>query len=105
MRTLLFFLLLLFCNSTYSQTFSHNNYNRAKTSLNGKWHYIVDPYQAGYLHPHLKPFEEVSIDNSNAFYNNYKVKNPSERVEFDFDLSATLFVPGDWNSQYFSWET
>lgn len=45
---------------------------------------IVDPYDAG----HYEGFSE-----------NRKPKDKSERVEFDFDTSDSLMVPGDWNSQ------
>jgi beta-glucuronidase len=33
------------------------------------------------------------------FYENAKPKNPQELVEYNFDTSGILNVPGDWNSQ------
>lgn len=33
------------------------------------------------------------------FYENAKAKSPRDLVEYDFDISAILNVPGDWNSQ------
>lgn len=53
-------------------------------SLNGTWRFIVDPYETGI---------------GQRFWENRKPKNKSELVEYDFDTSPTLKVPGDWNSQ------
>lgn len=57
---------------------------RTSISLNGIWRAIVDPYETG---------------TGMRFYENAKPKNPRDLVEYDFDTSATLHVPGDWNSQ------
>ena len=32
-------------------------------------------------------------------YRNIKQKNKQDRVEYNFDLAQTLWVPGSWNSQ------
>ena len=58
--------------------------NRTTISLNGAWHYIVDPYETG-----LKA----------RFYTNAKPKDKNDLVEYDFDKSDVLNVPGDWNTQ------
>ena len=34
-----------------------------------------------------------------AFFMNSKPRSESDRIEYDFDTSPTLNVPGDWNSQ------
>lgn len=67
---------------------------RHNMSLNGRWQAIIDPYDVGGLdyHSHL-------LRNNNAFYKNYKPQSPSELVEYDFDTSGQLNVPGDWNTQ------
>jgi len=57
---------------------------RATQSLNGTWHIIVDPYETGL---------------GSRFWENRKPKNKSDLVEYNFDTSPTLQVPGDWNSQ------
>jgi len=57
---------------------------RKTTSLNGTWHFIVDPYQNG---------------DGSRYYENRKPKGPQDLVEYDFATSPTLKVPGDWNSQ------
>ena len=58
--------------------------NRAAISLDGNWHVIVDPYEDGL---------------GARFFQNAKPKTKSDLVEYDFDASGTLLVPGDWNSQ------
>src|ERR1017187_8975374 len=65
---------------------------RNTTSLDGKWKAIVDPYEFGYYDFHLAPSKE-------GFFLDAKPKNPSERIEYNFDTSGSLEVPGDWNSQ------
>lgn len=67
---------------------------RQITSLDGQWHTIVDPYEVGALDYHGQP-----LTNNNAFYKNHKPESKSELVEYDFDSSAQLQVPGDWNTQ------
>lgn len=58
--------------------------NRATTSLDGPWQAIIDPYETGL---------------NARFYLNAKAKDKHELVEYDFDRSDALNVPGDWNSQ------
>jgi beta-glucuronidase len=67
---------------------------RQTTSLDGRWPAIVDPYDVGSLDYRAKP-----LTNSNAFFKNYKPQSGSELVEYDFDTSGLLRVPGDWNTQ------
>jgi len=57
---------------------------RTTVNLNGAWHIIVDPYETG-LGEH--------------YYENAKPKNESDLIQYDFDHSETLNVPGDWNTQ------
>ena len=57
---------------------------RKTVTLNGTWNAIVDPYELGMR---------------SDIYLNTKPKNKSDLVEYDFDTSGTLKVPGDWNSQ------
>src|SRR5260370_815333 len=67
---------------------------RQATSLDGQWQAIVDPYDVGALDYRAQP-----LKNNNAFYKNYKPQSESELVEYDFDTSGQLRVPGDWNTQ------
>ena len=63
--------------------------SRNSQSLNGKWHYIVDPMNNG--------LPEESF--FGGFPANKTQKNNLERVEFSFEDAETMNVPGDWNSQ------
>jgi beta-glucuronidase len=65
---------------------------RQSTTLNGRWQYIVDPYELGYYNYRYQP-------DPNGWFNNETVKNKWDRVEYRFDDSRLLHVPGDWNSQ------
>ena len=71
------------------------NINARQTmSLDGSWQAIIDPYDVGALDYRAQP-----LKNKNAFYRNYKPRSESELVEYDFDTSGQLHVPGDWNTQ------
>src|SRR5215813_4149312 len=58
--------------------------NRKTISLNGDWHYIVDPHEEG---------------SARRYYLNGKPYGSRDFVEYDFNNAATLRVPGDWNFQ------
>jgi beta-glucuronidase len=57
---------------------------RTSVSLNGDWNITVDPYETGL---------------GGRFYENRKPQNKGDLVEYDFDASPTLKIPGDWNTQ------
>lgn len=67
---------------------------RTTTSLDGQWQVIVDPYDVGFIDYRAQP-----LNGNNAFYKNYKPQSKSELVEYNFDTSGYLKVPGDWNTQ------
>jgi beta-glucuronidase len=71
-----------------------NTAARQTTSLNGAWQVIVDPYEVGVF-----DYRAQLLRNNNAFYKNHKPESESELVEYDFDTSGQLNVPGDWNTQ------
>lgn len=75
-----------------------NIQNRKVLSLNGRWNYIIDPYEKGYYNYRRQPFDQTG-GLSGGFYLNQKPKNKSERIEYDFDFSPAMTIPGDWNSQ------
>jgi beta-glucuronidase len=91
--------MLIFPHSASAQKLITNVFNRQTTSLNGNWNYIVDPYETGYYNYRHKPYDQTQVHASAAFYNNYHTNDKSELVEYDFDKSPTLYIPGDWNSQ------
>jgi beta-glucuronidase len=69
-----------------------NVFARRLTSLNGLWDSIIDPYENGYYDYRYQPLAE-------PYGANKKPESKSDRIEYDFDASPKLLVPGDWNSQ------
>lgn len=65
---------------------------RNTTSLNGEWNIIPDPYETGYYNYRYEP-------DPNGYFLNTKPTGKSSRVEYNFDKSEKLRVPGDWNTQ------
>lgn len=80
------FLVSVLCTLNGQDVFISNAQNRTFTSLNGKWKYVLDPYETGRI-----GFMPV--------YRNSKPKDKMDRVEYSFDLAQTLWVPGSWNTQ------
>jgi beta-glucuronidase len=70
-----------------------NVYARSTRSLDGAWRTIVDPFENGYYDYRLQPYDR------DGYFANRKPASKSDRIEYDFDRSPTLAVPGDWNSQ------
>jgi beta-glucuronidase len=68
--------------------------SRHSVSLDGQWQAIVDPYDVGALDYRAQP-----LKNNNAFFKNHQPQSASELVEYDFNTSGQLQVPGDWNTQ------
>ena len=71
---------------------------RQVTSLNGKWNVIVDPYDTGYFDYRRQPYD-AGGKVTGGYAQDKQAKDKSELVEYNFDTSPTLNVPGDWNSQ------
>ena len=69
-----------------------NVLNRQTTSLNGKWHYIIDVQEEGYYDYRMNPTRW-------GFFQNAKPQRPEDLIEYDFDKAATMNIPGDWNTQ------
>jgi beta-glucuronidase len=69
-----------------------NTSGRSTVSLNGSWQIIIDPYETGYYDYRFQP-------RGDGYFRNTKPKSPSDLIEYDFDSSQQLQVPGDWNSQ------
>lgn len=93
MRTkILFALLFLFSVTSQAQFLIQNIEGRKTTSLNGAWQSIVDPYENGYYDYRYEPKED-------GYFRNQKPATKRDLVEYNFDKSPLLNVPGDWNSQ------
>lgn len=73
---------------------------RAALSLNGRWNYIIDPYDNGYFNYRLEPHDTQKNPNpSNAFFLDQPRTDPTKLIEYSFDGMPSLQVPADWNSQ------
>jgi len=84
---LIFELLILpvFCiQGVLGQTAMMNALTRHTTSLNGKWQVIIDPLESG---------------NWKQIWEDRKSEKKTDFVEYSFDGSPMLNVPGDFNSQ------
>jgi len=57
---------------------------RTTISLDGTWSSIVDPYESGI---------------PSRYFEKETPKSKSDLIEFDYDHSPKLKVPGDWNTQ------
>ena len=90
---LLVALLVLFPSVRAQQIDLIQNTDGRKTiSLDGQWQVIVDPYESGFYNYRYQP-------STNGYFKNEKPKSKSDLIEYDFDSSGTLKVPGDWNTQ------
>jgi len=65
---------------------------RKAMSLNGDWNYIIDVQEEGYYDYRMNVTQW-------GFFQNAKPQRPEDLVEYDFDKSPTMKVPGDWNTQ------
>jgi beta-glucuronidase len=91
MKLILYFI-LFYSLIAFSQPQMHNISNRNTISLNGEWSIIIDPYENGFYNYRYE-------ENPNGYFKNAKPKSKSDLIEYDFDKSAKLKVPGDWNTQ------
>jgi len=89
---------LLSCLNLLAQEDIITNIPGRKTvSLNGTWHYLVDPYETGFYDYRYKEYGET---NNGAYWNTTTNAKKTELVEHMFkDTAYTINVPGDWNSQ------
>jgi len=67
---------------------------RTAQSLNGDWHYIVDPYDGGLYNFHRE------IRKDGFFLDGAPETGSDGLIEYDFNKSPTIVVPGDWNTQH-----
>ena len=95
------YLLLLLLSVTFfsaNAQLVQNVFGRKHISLNGRWNYIIDPYEMGYYDYRHEPFDQTK-SGKGGFYDDREQMNKSELIEYNFDLSPTMKIPGDWNSQ------
>ena len=65
---------------------------RTTRSLDGPWRAIVDPFDKGFYDYRYQPRKD-------GFFLDRQMRDETDLVEYDFDSSPTLNVPGDWNTQ------
>lgn len=92
-------ILIPFQSTVNANNLIQNVISRDVLTLNGKWNYIIDPYETGFYDYRYKPFDEMKNPGNGAFFLDKTPKDASELIEYSFDKSPTLIVPSDWNSQ------
>ena len=80
------------CAQAQQTSLIANPEGRKTVSLDGQWRTIVDPYETGY-------YDYRYLPSANGYFKDAKPKTRSDLIEYDFDTSETLNVPGDWNTQ------
>ncbi len=99
MKTLLLSIAIsLSAAAAHGQVMIGDVFARHPVSLNGKWHYIVDPYDTGYYDYRREAYDKQPHPSSGYFLDQ-RPKDKSDLVEYNFDASPTMNVPGDWNTQ------
>lgn len=101
MRRFLTLSLIIWSSAVLSQAnvALQNISGRQTTSLNGKWNYIIDPYETGYYSFHLDEYDKRKGFQMGAYFNNYHSPNKQDLVEYDFDKSPQIDIPNDWNTR------
>jgi beta-glucuronidase len=95
MKALIFLIILLAvlpCARAQQIGLVANTDGRKTISLDGQWQTIIDPYETGYYDYRYEP-------SANGYFKDAKPKTKSDLIEYDFDTSESLTVPGDWNTQ------
>jgi len=64
---------------------------RDAIDLSGQWHYIVDPLKTGVVRIDTRRYS-VTRDISGP-------ESPTDFLEYNFDASPRMSIPGDWNGQ------
>lgn len=100
MKIIIYLLTILFPMSAFTQSdLIINVHNRDTTSLNGDWHYIIDPYEYGFYNYRYQPYDEQENPSREGFFMDASQRDKTDRLEYNFDEAPTLKVPGDWNHQ------
>lgn len=98
---ILFYLLAGSCIYAHDYQQITNIPGRQTFSLNGRWNTIVDPFENGYYDYRYVPFDQMEHDypRYGGFYLDLDTISRSELLEYTFNNTPTLVVPGDWNTQ------
>ena len=68
---------------------------REYISLGGQWNYIIDPMDTGIYKYQM----QLQRPTKRYFADRHFFRDKTRLIEYDFDKTPTLQVPGDWNSQ------
>src|SRR5437773_12315095 len=90
--SLIFLLASIPCVRAQQPGLIANPDGRKTISLDGQWRIIIEPYETGYYDYRYQP-------SANGFFKDAKPKTKSDLIEYSFDTSESLKVPGDWNTQ------
>jgi len=95
--TLYLFFLIITGHHIFAQSNLITNIpNRQTINLNGKWQYIIDPYETGFYDYR---YTERPANDKDAYWNSDVPTNKTDKIEHGYSDKYTLKVPGDWNSQ------
>ena len=64
---------------------------RDATDLSGQWHYIVDPLKIGVTRANTRRYA--------VFQDVAGPEKQTDFLEYNFDASPRMSIPGDWNGQ------
>jgi beta-glucuronidase len=93
----LFILFALLLSATgFSQPLITDLPSRKTVSLDGKWQYIVDPYETGFRNYR---WDERAENDKEAYWSSDVPENKTDRKEHGYNDKYSINVPGDWNSQ------
>lgn len=98
MKKIAIFIFLTFAFLGFAQPTIQNVLGRNTFSLNGKWNYIVDVYENGYYDYRYQPIDE-NPNATSGYFMDREPKDKTELLEYSFEKSPSLMIPGDWNSQ------
>lgn len=94
--SLLLILLLFKLTASAQDSLISNIPARKALSLNGRWQYIIDPYETGFYDYRYK---ELNPANGDAYWNTDIPASKTDKKEHGYIDKYSLTVPGDWNHQ------
>ena len=89
-------MIMLAFNAQSQNNLMSNIQSRTGFSLNGKWQYIIDPYETGFYDYRYK---ELNEKNGDAYWNTDIPANKTEKIEHGYTERYSISLPGDWNHQ------
>src|SRR5260221_4118332 len=92
MTVRLFYAIGLLLAAIASPSLGQNSMARTSQKLDGDWHAIMDPYESGF-------YDYRGKESPWGIFKDRDWSKTKDLVEYDFDHSMILKVPGDWNSQ------